>query len=159
MVLERIIYRRSSRYVSLRFSRVRQARKECSRFEGSRPNFPSDILPLRKYAQLSPLWSPQKSQNAERDPICKKGLGRRKDGALWPTAKIVGNWGGVTCPFAVDQLSLGRIRRTRTVFACFPFSAFLASLQRAGPPWTIHETLMRAFANDALSELETSSIW
>lgn len=139
MVLERIIYRRSSRYVSLRFSRVRQARKECSRFEGSRPNFPSDILPLRKYAQLSPLWSPQRSQNAERDPIRKKGLGV-KTVLCDQRRKSLGIEGGWRVHLRLTSCHWGGSGIRERFSRVFPFPLFSRPYKGLGPrePFTRH---------------------
>jgi len=61
-------------------------------------------------------------------PLRKKGLALRKDGALVTTSENRWELRGVTCPFAVDQLLLW----DQALSACFPLSAFLATLQRVG---------------------------
>lgn len=125
------------RYVSLRFSAwIRILQKEWSNV-GSRLDFPSrpGILLLRKYcaALTSLIPTDRDLENTKKDfirPLRKKGLALRKDDALVTTSENRWELGGVTCPFAVDQLSELSLWDP---IACFPLSAFLATLQRAGP--------------------------
>lgn len=127
----------SYRYVSLRFSAwIRILQKKGSCLERSRLDFSSRPVFFRYENTRSPhLFDPleQKSWNTKRDLFVHFARKARTAWRRCPCDHWRKSLGivGVTCPFAVDQLSLWD--QGITLSACFPLSAFLATLQRADP--------------------------
>jgi len=143
------------RYVSLRFSRIRILQKKWSNLVGSRLDFPSRLAFFCRENTCSPhLFDPhgQRSPNTKRDlfvHFARKGSRCVKTKPLWPLAKIAGNWGVWRVHLRLTSCRCG-IRHCPRVS---PFSAFLATLQRVSSD-PFMRAFVRAFANDALSELE-----
>jgi len=120
------------RYVSLRFSRIRILQKKWSNFVGSRLNFPSRLAFFcrENSATLTSLIPTEisKYQKGSIRPLRKKRLALRKDEALVTTSENRWELRGVTCPFAVDQLSLW----DQALSACFPFFRFSRNPTKGG---------------------------
>jgi len=71
-------------------------------------------------------------------PLRKKGLALRKDAANGVTNENRWELRGVTCPFAVDQLSRGRESDATEENAFRMFSPFLFSRNPTKGSWGIH---------------------
>jgi len=130
------------RYISSRFSAwIRILSKKWSNLIGSRldSHRGRNSSAAKIHAALTSLIPMDRDLQIPKGsirPLRKKGLALRKDGALVTTSENRWELRGVTCPFAVDQLLLW----DQALSACFPLSAFLATLQRVGL-WSIHDSI------------------